>query len=344
MATFTKRKSGNWKAIIRRKGWPNVAKTFRIKKDAEDWARTTEDEIVRGIYFPRSESENITIADALDRYIKEVTPTKKATTQQGNRVQAKQLKSKLGRYSLAVLSSTQIAAFRDKRLADGKSNNTVRLELALISHLYSTAIMEWGLGLTINPVNNVKKPSPGKGRNRRLEDDEERRLILACEEHSNPLLAWIVELALYTAMRKSEIINLTCKNLNMKKRTVTLFDTKNDYMRTVPMTNKAHRTFKKVLDYPFRPKDTELLFFGEPGRDGTRRPYTISKMWLKALNNANIEGFKFHDLRHEATSRLVEAGLSDQEVSTITGHKSMQMLRRYTHLRGGDLVSKIKDI
>lgn len=344
MATITKRKSGNWKAIIRRKGWPNVAKTFRIKKDAEDWARTTEDEIVRGIYIPRSGSENITITDALDRYIKEVTPTKKATTQEGNKVQARQLKSQLGNYSLAVLSSTQIAAFRDRRLSAGKSNNTVRLELALLSHLYSTAIMEWGLGLVNNPVKNVKKPSAGKGRNRRLENDEEERLISACRYHSNPLLSWIVELALYTAMRKSEIITLTRRNINMSKRVVTLYDTKNTYSRTVPMTNKAYATFRKVLKHPFRPKDTELLFFGEPGRDATRSPYTFSKVWLKALARAKIEGLKFHDLRHEATSRLVEAGLSDQEVSSITGHNSMQMLRRYTHLRGGDLVSKVKDI
>ena len=344
MATITQTKSGTWKTMIRRKGWPPAIKTFRLKKDAENWARVTEDDILRGIHFPRNGSENILLSDALDRYLKEVTPTKKPTTQQGNRVQAKQLASKLGQFTLASLKTAQIAAFRDQRLKEGKSNNTVRLELALLSHLYNTAIREWGIGLAINPATNVKKPSAGKGRNRRLENNEEQRLIAACEKHTNPLLAWIVELALYTAMRKSEILNLTRKNLNMRKRTVTLFDTKNDYMRTVPMTNKAHKTFEKVLDYPFRPKETELLFFGELGRDGTRRPYEISKMWLKALNKANIKGFKFHDLRHEATSRLVEAGLSDQEVSSITGHNSMQMLRRYTHLRGGDLVTKIKDI
>lgn len=344
MATITQTKSATWKAMVRRKGWPPAIKTFRLKRDAENWARSTEDEIMRGIYVTRDGSENVSVFDALERYLNEITPTKKPTTQQGNIVQAKQLKSKLGQYSLAVLNSNQIAAFRDQRIKDGKSNNTVRLELALLSHLYNTAIREWGLGLTVNPVTNVKKPSAGKGRIRRLEDNEEERLLSACREQSNPLLTWIVQLALYTAMRKTEVLTLTRINLNMTKRTVTLYDTKNDYLRTVPMTKKAHRVFEEVLNYEFRPKDTELLFFGEPGRSGIRKPYTITKAWQKSLKKAGINEFKFHDLRHEATSRLVEAGLSDQEVSSITGHNSMQMLRRYTHLRGGDLVSKIEDI
>ena len=64
----------------------------------------------------------------------------------------------------------------------------------------------------------------------------------------------------------------------------------------------------------------------------------------KALERAEIHELRFHDLRHEATSHFVEAGLSDKQVSSITGHKSMQMLRRHTHLRTEDLVSKISNI
>ena len=100
----------------------------------------------------------------------------------------------------------------------------------------------------------------------------------------------------------------------------------------------------EALNYPVRPIDTDLIFFGEPGRDGKRRPYTINKFWTQALQHADIEDLRFHDLRHEATSRFVEAGLSDQEVSSITGHKSMQMLKRYTHLRTENLSEKIQHI
>ncbi len=81
--------------------------------------------------------------------------------------------------------------------------------------------------------------------------------------------------------------------------------------------------------------------WGEPGRDGVRRPYEFKAAWFQALRRAKIRGLRFHDLRHEAVSRLVEAGLSDQEVAAISGHKSMQMLRRYTHLRAEDLVQKL---
>src|SRR5690606_29181435 len=85
----------------------------------------------------------------------------------------------------------------------------------------------------------------------------------------------------------------------------------------------------------------DLVFFGEPGRDGVRRPYLFDKAWNDAKKAADLVDFRFHDLRHEAVSRLVEAGLSDQEVSAISGHKSMQMLKRYTHLRAEDLVGKL---
>jgi integrase len=84
-----------------------------------------------------------------------------------------------------------------------------------------------------------------------------------------------------------------------------------------------------------------LVFFGEPGKDQKRRPYAFTKIWGTIKKKANVTDFRFHDLRHEAVSRLVEGGLSDQEVSAISGHKSMQMLKRYTHLRAEDLVRKL---
>lgn len=100
-----------------------------------------------------------------------------------------QLASHFRKFSLAVLIADKVAQIRDCRIAEGKSNNTVRLELALLSHLYNMAIREWSMGLTVNPVANVRKPSAGEGRKRRLESNEEERFVAACEEHSNPFLA-----------------------------------------------------------------------------------------------------------------------------------------------------------
>lgn len=341
MATITRTDSGTWKAIIRKTGWPTASKTFRIKRDAEDWARRTEDEMVRGVYIRRSASERTIFGDALDRYLKEVTPTKKASTQKAEAAKAKQLKEFFGKYSLAAINAELVASYRDKRIEAGKSNNTVRLELALLSNLFSVAIREWGMSLTYNPVSNIRKPSPGDGRNRRLNAKEQASLLKHVDDHSNPMLGWIVRIAIETGMRSSEILTLRRNQIDLARRIVRLTDTKNDSARTVPLTKTATEQFRAALANPIRPIDTDLIFFGEPGKTGKRRPYSFSTQWVAIRKKAGIPDLHFHDLRHEAVSRLVEAGLSDQEVSAISGHKSMQMLKRYTHLRAEDLVGKL---
>lgn len=123
MATIVKTTAGTWKAVIRKTGWPTNAKTFRTKRDAEDWARRTEDEMVRGVYIQRSGSERMTLEKALGRYLREVTPTKKPTTQKAEATKAQQLIQHLGKYSLAALSADIIADYRDTRLASLPSAN-----------------------------------------------------------------------------------------------------------------------------------------------------------------------------------------------------------------------------
>jgi integrase len=341
MATIVKTQSGTWKALIRKNGWPTTSKTFRTKRDAEDWARRTEDEMVRGVYISRSPSEKLTFATALLRYLAEVTVTKKPTTQRSENKTAKHLNAFFGKYSLAAVSSELVATYRDKRLGEGKSNNTVRIELALLSHLFTIAIQEWGLGLTYNPIANIRKPSPGEGRDRRLSPGEQRLLLEAVDKHTNPMLGWIVQLAIETGMRHSEILGLRRPNVDLDRRIVRLTDTKNDSSRTVPLSLTATAVLRAAINNPIRPIDTDLIFFGEPGRLGKRRPYEINKIWGNVKKKLGLTNLHFHDLRHEAVSRLVEAGLSDQEVASISGHKSMQVLKRYTHLRAEDLVSKL---
>jgi integrase len=344
MATITHTPSGTWKAVIRRTGWPTVAKTFRTKRDAEDWARRTEDEMVRGIFIQRAPAEKLTVAKALERYVREIVPLKKTSTQAREGTRIRELDAFFGPYSLATVTPDLVARFRDMRLAQGKANNTVRLELALLGHLFSVAIKEWHLGLSFNPVAGIRKPSPGKGRNRRLSKTEQALLLSAIDEHSNPMLGWIVRIAIDTGMRQSEILNLQRGQVDLERRVVRLFDTKNESARTVPLTRTAASIFQLALNNPRRPSNTDLVFFGEPSRDGRRRPYQFHKTWQQIKSRLGIADLRFHDLRHEAVSRLVEAGLSDQEVASISGHKSMQMLRRYTHLRAEDLVSKLDRI
>jgi len=344
VATITKTPSNTWKAVVRKRGWPVTIKTFRTKRDAADWARSAEDEMVRGVYINRAGAERLLFDKALDGYLAEVSASKRPSTAYGESRKAKALKKKFDAYSLAAITPDLVAEYRDERLAAGKSADTVRLELALLSHLFTIAIKEWRLGLIYNPVSNIRKPAPGKGRDRRLGADEEKTLLRACDRHSNPMLGWIVRVALYTGMRAGEIKGLTRRQVNLDNRTIHLTETKNGSSRTVPLTREAVAVLRLALNNPVRPIDTDLIFFGEPGRDKVRRPYEFRPAWHRMLKQAGIKGLRFHDLRHEAVSRLVEAGLGDQEVATISGHKSMQMLRRYTHLRAEDLVSRLDQL
>lgn len=354
MAAIVATSAGTWKAIIRKRGWPASIKTFRLKRDAEDWARRTEDEMVRGVHIQRAPSERTTVSTALQRYLKEVTPTKRPFSRVTEVARAKTIDSFLGQYSLAAVTPELVAQFRDARLTgdiDRKTGkrkpraaNTVRLDLALLSHLFTIAIREWGMGLTYNPVLIVRKPSPGPGRNRRLAPGEEARLLEAVSKHSNPKLRWIVLIALETSMRSSEVTSLRRQQVDLHRRIVRLLETKNTMPRTVPLSRTATALFQEALNHPVRPIDTDLVFFGEPGRDGMRRPYDFNKAWLEIKASVGLKDLHFHDLRHEAVSRFVEAGLGDQEVAAISGHKSMQMLKRYTHLRSEDLVERLDRI
>ena len=343
MATIVKNPSGTWKSVIRKQGWPTVAKTFRTRRDAEDWGRQTEDEMVRGVHIQRAPAQKLTVAVALDRYLREITPSKKAGgSQRRDLTSSKPLRERLGAYALAALSTDIIGRYRDERLAEGKSGSTVRLELALLSHLYTVALQEWGVGMPANPVLLVRKPRV-VARDRRLQGDEEVRLLRSVQAHSNPILAWVTILALETAAREMEILTLRVSDVFIDRRIAIFRDTKNGETRTIPLSRTAQEVLREAITHYPR-EGTDLIFPGEPGRDGKRRPYTLGKVWQDAVKRAGLPGLRFHDLRHEATSRLVERGLSDTKTRQITGHKSAQMLYRYAHLRSEDLVADLDAI
>ncbi|MBF0138270.1 MAG: site-specific integrase [Magnetococcales bacterium] len=348
MATIHKLPSGHWRVLIRKKGYPVVSRTFPKRKDAQAFVANAEDSMNRGIFVDRSASETITIRDAFDRYLKSVSLQKAPNTHRDEINRANNICRYIGEYTLATLKAPILAKFRDRRVGEGKSGNTIRLDFALIRHLYRIAIREWGIGLEVNPVDLVDKPGLAPGRDRRLVQDEEARLLAACDAYVNPMLGWIVRIALETAMRQGEILRLRVQDIDLVNRLASIPPNKtkarNKPERVVPLTREAVRVFGVAVNWIFRPTDSDLVFPGDPGKDGVRRPYTLTKPWQTVLKRAGVEGFHFHDLRHEAVSRLVESGLSDQEVAAISGHQTMQMLRRYTHLRPRDLVMRLDAI
>jgi Site-specific recombinase XerD len=312
---------------IQRKGYPSQTKTFRNKADAQAWATVIESEMQRGVWRDRSESENTTLMEALDRYAKEITPNKKGAAQE-KYVIAYWQNHPLAKRFLSSLRSKDVANAVREMETEGKAPNTIRLRLALLSNIFTVASTDWGMEALINPVKTVRKPKPPRGRDRRLVGDEEERLLSACQT-MNPELASIVSIAIETAMRQGEIMGMAWDKVDLKHQTITLEDTKNGEKRIVPLTTKATQILR---DLP-RNLDGKVWTYTKQG---------VKASYIKAVKKAGIEGLTFHDLRHEATSRLFEKGLGLMQVAAITGHKNMQMLKRYTHLKPEDLVELLR--
>lgn len=326
MATLEKR-GDYWRVKIRRKGYPVQTRSFDTKATAERWARDVENEMDKGIFIDRTESEKNTLRDVLSRYHDEVTPLKRGASAEAPRLRALMLRP-IAEIKIAALSSTHLAKFRDDRLKE-VAGATVNKELNLIAHALETARREWGIHIPENPVRLVRRPQGAKPRDRRLVGDEEHRLLTACEDARNPYLLPIVRLAIETAMRQGEIVGLDWKHVDLKKQTAYLPETKNGESRGVPLSSLAAATLKAL------PSAVNGQLF--PGVTAE----AVKRAFIRACQRAGIEDFHFHDLRHEATSRLFEKGLNPLEVASITGHKTLQMLKRYTHLRAEDLVKKL---
>jgi len=319
VATIDKRGDLQWRAQIRRKGYPVQRKTFNSRAEAEAWAAVVESEMARGVFVSRSESESTTLKDALDRYKQEILPTKKS--QYSILSQIRLISDRLGQYSLAAITPSLLAKYRDER---GKEvgPQTVKHDLSLLSRLFNVAIKEWGIALPMgNPLRQVRMPKLPSGRDRRVSSEELERIATAAgsKEFGN-LLRFAVE----TGMRRGEIVSMKWEQVDLKKRTIRIPETKNDTPRTVPLSREAVRI---LSDLPRRIDGSVWSF----------SPNWLSHLFANSCKKAGIADLHFHDLRHEATSRFFEKGLNPMEVSAITGHKTLQMLKRYTHLKAEDL-------
>ncbi|MEK7769339.1 MAG: site-specific integrase [Pseudomonadota bacterium] len=329
MATITKTPSNTFKVLIRKAGLPPQIKTFKSKPNAEKWARLIESEMDRGVFINRQEADRITVGELIDRYIQEVTPLKRSAKNDKQRLLF--LKRTFGHFIVSQLQSKHIAAYRDKRLADGKQGTTVLKEIGAIAHLLDVSIKDWGIPLVSNPASLVRKPKQSRGRDRRLADAEALTLIDAAKNSRSFLLAPIITLAIETAMRLGELLALEWGNIDLKNQTALLPLTKNGEARTVPLTKQAVDALQSIPRQINNPR----VFWTWV------RPDSFENAWRRMLDQTDIQNLRFHDLRHEACSRLFERGFNIMEVAHISGHKTLQQLKKYTHLKAADLVLKM---
>jgi integrase len=233
------------------------------------------------------------------------------------------------------VSSVDIAQFRDQRIATVNSRtgkplaaSTVRHDMALLSDMFTVGKIEWGI-CTDNPVANVRKPKLPPGRDRRLTPREENLILRYCTKRSLLEMLQIVQLGLETCMRQGEILALQWEHVNLKGRIVHLPNTKNGTKRDVPLTIDA----RDVLAGRGVQASGRVFSYMTNG---------VKSSWRSMIKKLEIEDLHFHDLRHEAISRLVERGVFDLlEIAAISGHKSLSMLKRYTHLRTQRLIQKL---
>lgn len=329
MATITKTQSNTFKVLIRKTGFPTQIRTFKNKADALKWARLIESEIDRGIFIDRTEADRTTIGELIDRYILEVTPLKRSAKSEKQRMLF--LRKHFGHFIVSKLQSKHIAAYRDKRLAERKQGSTVIKEIVSLSHLLDISIKDWSIPLVNNVATLVRKPKLSKGRDRRLVDNEESILLQAAQNSKSLLLAPIITLALETGMRLGELLSLDWNNIDLYKQSAKLPLTKNGESRIVPLTKKGIETLKNI---PRKVNDSRVFWTWA-------RSDSFENAWRRMLKQTVIKDLRFHDLRHEACSRLFERGFNMMETAHISGHKTLQQLKRYTHLKTEDLVAKM---
>lgn len=326
MASFRQR-NGKWQARVIRDGYPDQTKTFESKTDAEKWARALESEIDKGQFVSTSEAYQTTLRDTIARYLLEVTPTMKGAAPDTIRLKAI-MRKPIAKWSLANLSATRMAAYRDERLKEVSSGTVIR-ELAYLSSIINHARREWGINVP-NPVQMVRKPQSPQARSRVLTEVEIAKLLQALEPvgRRSHWTKPAVQLALETAMRRGELLSLRWENIDLQCRTAFLPDTKNGDSRTVPLSTAAVQVLQGI------PKHISGVVIPV-------KFFSLDAAFKRARKRAGLEDVRFHDLRRTAITRIAEKLPNVIELAAVSGHKSLMVLKRYYRPAAIDLAKKL---
>jgi integrase len=327
MASIRNR-NGVWQARITRKGQTSVSKSFLSKQDAERWSRHIESEIDRGTYTNTTLAERTLFREIIERYIQEVTLKTRSMKEDRYRLGA-MMRHWIGSLTMIQLTPSKVGQYRDERLKIVSAGAVIR-ELAYISSIINHSRREWGVNMT-NPVPFVKKPPSPQGRNRTLNSDELERLFKACTprvKNGNIWVLPIVKFALASAMRRGEILGLRWHEVDFQKRTAHIPITKNGTSRTVPLSTETLEILRSL------PRSLDGRVFPINGPN-------LSVIFDKARRIAKVDDFHFHDLRHMAITRMAEKLPNVIELSAVSGHKSLAMLKRYYHPNPEALAEKL---
>jgi integrase len=326
MASIRQR-SGTWQARVIREGFPAEVKSFATRSEAQKWARHVESAMDGGSYRPGGAADRMLLSDVLSRYSHQVSPSKRSHLDEVIRINAL-MRTKMAGHSMANLSPAVVASFRDERLRTVGAGAVIR-DLSLLSSVINHARREWGV-TAANPCQLVKKPATPSGRTRVLTADEEARLLvsLAPIGRRNPEVLPLVQLALHTAMRRGELLGLLWKHIDLEAQTAYLPTSKNGQPRTVPLSRAA---VDVLVQMPA--KGSERVFFISA--------QALAAAFKRATGRAGLANLRFHDLRHTATSRMAERLPNVIELAAVTGHQSLQMLKRYYHPSAASLAKKL---
>jgi integrase len=231
-----------------------------------------------------------------------------------------------------------LSEYRDQRL-EVVSSQTVIHELSLLRAILRTAATEWAIPFP-QGIPTIRLPKTPRGRTRRLVEGEEEKLLSLCVD-DDPVLRDFILLAIETAMRRSELINLCWEDIDLKSRTLSIHKTKNGIPRQIPLSDKAIMVLQCLVD--------DWVTNGDQNNNTRDRVFNlsataISHRFARLREKAGIRDLRVHDLRHESISRLFELGLNQMEVAAISGHQTVAMLQRYCHLSIGHLSSKLAEV
>lgn len=320
MATITRR-GKVWRVQVRIKG-RSFSESFHSKQAAQQWGREKEDAIRLGT---ADAVRSMSLRDAIDRYERERREHHPLTaTMRGN---LRRWQETTGDRDFATLTADDVVRHAKARTCGPA---TMAMEVGALRDVFTVA-RSWGIRPALDAVDEamptlrklrlVAKP---KERDRRPTPDELTRLRVYLSANKRMPMADLMDFAIASAMRLSEVTSIRWGDLNRADRTILIRNRKD------PQRKEGNNQWVPLLG------DAFAIVERQPEREAEifpHHPDSISRAWLTACKALGIRDLHWHDLRHEGTSRLFEAGYQIQEVSVVTGHRDWKSLKRYTQLR-----------